>query len=96
MGDAQRPFLFLSGSKSVAEGYPLQVEPLVGQGTGHREGMVVESAVLDPCHVVYQSVAIALLISEGTGDDGVGEGVAALLQYLVSADDGVHGVYAVT
>ena len=41
VGDAQCPFLFLSGSESVAEGHPLHVEPLVGQGALHREGMVV-------------------------------------------------------
>ena len=62
--DRQRPFLLLAWCQPVAEGLPLQHQPLVGQGALDMCRMRVAFALLHPGEGQHQSVAVFLLISQ--------------------------------
>ena len=90
--DRQCPFLLLARCQSVAEGLPLQCQPLVGQGALDIGRMRVALALLHPGEGQHQSAAVFLLISQLAVKQFVGAVYRAALDDGVAAEDAVDDV----
>ena len=91
-GHRQAPLLLLAGRQPVAEGLPLQRQPLVGQRALYLGRVGVALALLHPGEGQQQAVAVLLLVGQLAVDELVCAVNGATLDDALAADDAVDDV----
>ena len=88
----ESPLLLLSWFQTIAEGGPFQGQMLIRQGTANTGDMRIALAILHPCEIEQQSVAIALFIGNLQVQQLVALIYCTSLDHLITSEDAIDDV----
>ena len=88
----ESPLLLLSWFQTIAEGGPFQGQMLIRQGTADTGDMRIALAILHPCEVEQQSVAIALFVGNLQVQQLVALIYCTSLDHLITSEDAIDDV----